>query len=482
MPCWELRAPWTCFNPHPARRPGATPRPRPTSRPSRCSFNPHPAFWPGATSVTAGSSDWYPRFQSSPGLLAGCNHCQWTLRCSVSILTRPSGRVQPPRASVLQTRSPQTVSILTRPSGRVRTTDRNQVGIAFEVSILTRPSGRVQPPLHGLLRLVLMRFNPHPAFWPGATGGNLPWSELVFHRPLVFQSSPGQKAGCNRPTGWLSPCTWWCVSILTRPSGRVQRPLCMPSRGYGFNPHPARRPGATRADGCCRDWFQSSPGQKAGCNVKGRRDVSILTRPEGRVQQSGLLVLAWTEASFNPHPARRPGATLQVDWDNDGTYSFQSSPGQKAGCNLFLAGGLGSTMVSILTRPEGRVQPTLALQAAGNWRSTKLFQSSPGQKAGCNHAYQQYCCCANPCFNPHPARRPGATRTGVSMVEDVASFQSSPGQKAGCNRNVASRAVSPWSFNPHPARRPGATGGSPGCQCRVSDGFNPHPARRPGAT
>ena len=67
----------------------------------------------------------------------------------------------------------------------------------------------------------------------------------------LFQSSPGQKAGCNR----------------------------VPS---GTNPH-----GAARGD-----LFQSSPGQKAGCNrvmlspyLQGE-PVSILTRPEGRMQWS----------------------------------------------------------------------------------------------------------------------------------------------------------------------------------------------------
>ena len=61
----------------------------------------------------------------------------------------------------------------------------------------------------------------------------------------MFQSSPGQKAGCNRET--LS-----CPLLATL--------------------------------------FQSSPGQKAGCNLaptpasKNSWYVSILTRPEGRMQ------------------------------------------------------------------------------------------------------------------------------------------------------------------------------------------------------
>ena len=60
--------------------------------------------------------------------------------------------------------------------------------------------------------------------------------------------------------------------------------------------------------------------------------VSILTRPEGRVQQ----------------------AVLSAEVVSDG---FQSSPVPRDGCNNLLdelvAAGL---IVSILTRPEGRVQ------------------------------------------------------------------------------------------------------------------------------
>ncbi len=83
--------------------------------------------------------------------------------------------------------------------------------------------------------------------------------------------------------------------------------------------------------------FQSSPGPKAGCydvsvgaELLGEQ-VSILTRPEGRVL---------------------PGAANRVM----ACYKFQSSPGPKAGCygRLWLA-PTRTLKVSILTRPEGRV-------------------------------------------------------------------------------------------------------------------------------
>ena len=62
----------------------------------------------------------------------------------------------------------------------------------------------------------------------------------------------------------------YVVSILTRPEGRV---LLRYAGGYvtlwqGFNPHPARRPGATAVHNAACPFVES---------------VSILNRPEGRV-------------------------------------------------------------------------------------------------------------------------------------------------------------------------------------------------------
>ena len=106
---------------------------------------------------------------------------------------------------------------------------------------------------------------------------------------------------------------------------------------------------------------------------------------------------------------------------------FQSSSGQKAGCNT-----------------ANSLRMSLALI---------LFQSSSGQKAGCNPSL--------------PSRKSSPRKM----------FQSSSGQKAGCNPvERRGRPPSHLCFNPHPARRPDATilrpPGSP-------LGFNPHPARRP---
>ena len=160
------------------------------------------------------------------------------------------------------------------------------------------------------------------------------------------------------------------VSILTRPEGRVQRGRRR--RGVG----------ASRVSILTRPEGRVQPHADQGGKPRG--SVSILTRPEGRVQPPMKSAIS-----------RRP--------------PFQSSPGQKAGCNPVVPTDVVNRIgdVSILTRPEGRVQ-------RGRWPSPSvllwMFQSSPGQKAGCNSLRIH----GRPllglgCFNPHPARRPGAT-------------------------------------------------------------------------
>ena len=87
-----------------------------------------------------------------------------------------------------------------------------------------------------------------------------------------------------------------------------------------------------------------------------------------------------------------------------------------------------------------------------------------------------------PGFNPHPARRPDATSHAVSSCCLWLWFQSSPGQKAGCNLGVARASIPITCFNPHPARRPDATLRMVQSTHHWRWCFNPHPARRPDAT
>ena len=216
---------------------------------------------------------------------------------------------------------------------------------------------------------------------------------------IQFQSSPGQKAGCNFRirSRSRSACTFQSspgqkAGCNERNSGRRQPFRC-------FNPHPA-----------------SSPGQKAGCNRRrkievGRSNiVSILTRPEGRVQRRRAHRRTIRPQSFNPHPARRPGATLNFS-------------------NATVNSG-----VSILTRPEGRVQPaTCRSRWPGDAHHLVSILTRPEGRV--QHGEVVIDVVAARGFNPHPARRPGATTTPPPPPFRVVlqSFQSSPGQKAGCN-------------------------------------------------
>ena len=107
-------------------------------------------------------------------------------------------------------------------------------------------------------------------------------------------------------------------------------------------------------------------------------------------------------------------------------------------------------------------------------------------------------------FNPHPAHRPGATRTGLRGAQGYFSFNPHPAHRPGatfngypllllCGVSILTRHTGrvlrysplrvPWltRFNPHPAHRPGATRVHRVPIASVTC-FNPHPAHRPGAT
>ena len=136
--------------------------------------------------------------------------------------------------------------------------------------------------------------------------------------------------------------------------------------------------------------------------------------------------------------------------------------------------------VSILTRPVGRVQLTISPSAS----------TAPTS------------------FNPHPARGPSATSWAGTLMDGCSvavsiltrpvgrvqlrkiiaemvsynEFQSSPGPWAECNRTAGPRPRRSCCFNPHPARGPSATISSAFPGTPSPAGFNPHPARGPSAT
>ena len=85
-------------------------------------------------------------------------------------------------------------------------------------------------------------------------GGYSPQIDTVY-LGMLFQSSPDPEAGCySQLEGGSIPGVR--VSILTRPGGRVL-PLHNLFQNFfitGFNPHPTRRPGATLVC-CCSRWI-----------------------------------------------------------------------------------------------------------------------------------------------------------------------------------------------------------------------------------
>ena len=228
------------------------------------------------------------------------------------------------------------------------------------------PKARDATPLCRSPRPGLPRFNPHPTRRPDATA--------VLRRqyvgPSPFQSSPDPKAGCDPgcgAPGWRAP--------------------------WRFNPHPTRRPDATR--------------QFPACSTSGQPTVSILTRPEGRMRRAGDSVL------------KRRDVHVSILTRPEGRMRRHS------------VGVWSAIGVSILTRPEGRMRPT---------------HGRTGE-------------CTTGCFNPHPTRRPDATRT----------------QYTAPDRPLE-------GFNPHPTRRPDAT--RPGAvhrvvRCHVSILTRPEGRMRP---
>ena len=202
-----------------------------------------------------------------------------------------------------------------------------------------------------------------------------PWGRVQHSRPShsasnkSIQSSPARGGGCNFV--WRPKCPIGnCVSILTRPWGRVQLAGRAPAgRATGcFNPHPPVGAGATRA--VC------AVGEPCG-------HVSILTRPWGRVQRYLRRARRTSSPSFNPHPpvgagAASPpyrslargcgfnphppvgaGATKPLRQRCADTHLlFQSSPARGGGCNAAHSTQTPADTphVSILTRPWGRVQ------------------------------------------------------------------------------------------------------------------------------
>ncbi len=260
----------------------------------------------------------------------------------------------------------------------------------LQVSILTRLGGRVR---RGVDTIRIYRYRRFQSS-PGSVAGCDPKGSLAARYLYVFQSSPGSVAGCD---------------------------ACRP-------PAPSPPP---------RE-FQSSPGSVAGCDTERlgysrTRGVFVFQSSPGSVAGCDRSAVRWRSTgsgSFNPHPARWPGATAELPEYLASDALFQSSPGSVAGCDR-------------TAKPPPPQSPSCFNPHPARWPGATLVGGGPVQAvAG---------------FNPHPARWPGATKAAPSASVISRVFQSSPGSVAGCDANKLGATVFEIGFNPHPARWPGAT-------------------------
>ncbi len=255
----------------------------------------------------------------------------------------------------------------------------------MNVSILAQPGGRA------LLNALLAQKGQH----------------------RMFQSSPSPGAGRCGPVAA-------CCAILT----------------VGFNPRPARGPGAALIWGgsLMLNRFQSSPSPGAGrCVVNPWVGCGVVnpfqsSPSPGAGRCSCSCPGTPGEDCFNPRPARGPGAAADRAAPQNrlnrvsilaqpggralptaigistGSLSFQSSPSPGAGrCGAGRVVSL-DLVVSILAQPGGRA---LRPKAGNPNRYGRLFQSSPSPGAGrCERS--PGASRSQSGFNPRPARGPGA--------------------------------------------------------------------------
>ncbi len=441
------------------------PRPR-SGRRAAPRFNPRPARRPGAPSEAEIRTPCSTPFQSSPGPKAG--RSQALGPCASQMITfqsspGPKAGRSAAFASVSVSEGP---SFNPRPARRPGAPQvrRMRLTTLYRVSILARPEGRALPEsaLEILIGAWGFQSSPGPKAGRSATGATS--AETGY---WTFQSSPGPKAGRSSAGVYT-----WRVRVLGfqsspgpkagRSAARMSASLGMP----GFQSSPG--PKAGRSPSVTFRWvapgqFQSSPGPKAGRSR--HRGGRIPRRAPG----------------FNPRPARRPGAPIERPAAYVVSLLFQSSPGPKAGRSAEVGHrGERRPAVSILARPEGRaLRPS---PAAPGPRSPRCFNPRPARRPGAPPERACRQCWRSPGFNPRPARRPGAPRlrrgdphlVRVSILARPEGRALPAGSCGGCHTR-------PSCFNPRPARRPGAPS-FPVLRLRSpAERFNPRPARRPGA-
>ena len=163
------------------------------------------------------------KFQSSPGPRAGSNGAGWVSVDAASNVFQSSPGPRAGSNQILPLQQTLPRGFQSSPGPRAGSNLRIALRKASQgtgVSILSRPASREQRLLCG---------HDH-------AGG------------FRFQSSPGPRAGSNLERRGSSVGIAIDVSILSRPASREQRAhiaLQPNERQCGFNPLPAREPGAT---------------------------------------------------------------------------------------------------------------------------------------------------------------------------------------------------------------------------------------------
>ena len=132
-----------------------------------------------------------------------------------------------------------------------------------------------------------------PAFESDATTSMV---STTIGSATIFQSSPGPKAGCNAS----------CSNVGVEPAWFQSSP----GPKAGCNP-------AAIVTVCVNPEFQSSPGPKAGCNfllfLRGVKPYTFQSSPGPKAGCNFHIgVLISMIFCFNPHPARKPDATVQA--------------------------------------------------------------------------------------------------------------------------------------------------------------------------
>ncbi len=181
-------------------------------------------------------------------------------------------------------------------------------------------------------------------------------------------------------------------------------------RSSGFNPLPARRPGAT---------LNRLSGAK-------QIRVSILSQPEGRelhhrykiAQEYGLV-------SILSQPEGRE--LLSKTSNSCRCYTFQSSPSPKAGSYDYF--GVSEPIItSFQSSPSPKAGSYVGFFS--RFPLSTVFQSSPSPKAG---SYENRLCyfAATDMFQSSPSPKAGSYVLIAGMKEQTLRFQSSPSPKAG---------------------------------------------------